>query len=72
MDTLLLSTPEAARFLGISRRTLEKWRLTGGGPAYHKFGSRVLYGTSDLAEWAATRKRNSTSDPGCKSQRAGN
>ena len=38
-----LRTPEAARFLGLSGRTLEKHRTYGTGPAYRKLGGRVVY-----------------------------
>ena len=37
----LLRTKEAARFLGISIRTLEKHRTYGTGPTYRKVGGRV-------------------------------
>jgi hypothetical protein len=33
-----LRTTEAARFLGLSPRTLEKHRIYGTGPAYRKIG----------------------------------
>jgi hypothetical protein len=33
-----LRTPEAARFLSLSGRTLEKHRTYGTGPAYRKLG----------------------------------
>ena len=33
-----LRTPEAARFLGLSGRTLEKHRTYGTGPRYSKLG----------------------------------
>jgi predicted DNA-binding transcriptional regulator AlpA len=33
-----LRTPEAARFLGLSGRTLEKHRTYGTGPTYRKLG----------------------------------
>ncbi len=36
-----LRTQEAARFLGLSERTLEKHRTYGTGPAYRKLGGRV-------------------------------
>jgi hypothetical protein len=36
-----LRTPEAARFLGLSGRTLEKHRTYGTGPKYRKIGGRV-------------------------------
>src|SRR5262249_59988188 len=38
-----LRTAEAARFLGLSPRTLEKHRIYGTGPAYRKIGARVVY-----------------------------
>jgi len=37
-----LRTPEAARFLSLSGRTLEKHRTYGTGPAYRKIGGRVV------------------------------
>lgn len=59
-----LSTPQAAQYLGLSPRTLEKMRVIGGGPLFHKFGRRVLYQEADLATWAESKRRRSTSDPG--------
>jgi plasmid replication initiation protein len=38
-----LRTPEAARFLSLSGRTLEKHRIYGTGPQYRKIGGRVVY-----------------------------
>ena len=60
----LLRTPEAARYLGLSGRTLEKHRTYGTGPAYHKLGGRVVYAIDDLNIWAGQGLRHSTSDPG--------
>lgn len=59
-----LRTPEAARFLGLSGRTLEKHRTYGTGPEYRKIGGRVVYALADLEAWAARGRRASTSDPG--------
>ena len=59
-----LRTPEAARFLGLSGRTLEKHRTFGTGPAYRKIGGRVVYRVEDLQRWADLGLRISTSDPG--------
>lgn len=59
-----LHTAEAARTLGLSKRTLEKWRCVGGGPVFFKFGRVCLYKPGDLIAWAETRRRISTSDPG--------
>ena len=57
-------THDAAAFLGLSGRTLEKHRCTGTGPVFRKLGGRVVYAIEDLEAWAAERARNSTSDPG--------
>ena len=59
-----LRTPEAARFLGLSGRTLEKHRTFGTGPAYRKIGGRVVYRVEDLQRWADQGLRISTSDSG--------
>lgn len=58
-----LRTPEAARFLGLSGRTLEKHRTYGTGPAYRKLGGRVVYAIDDLQAWAGRGAVTSTSDP---------
>lgn len=46
-------TEEAAEYLKLSPRTLEKLRTVGKGPAYHKPGylRRVLYNKDDLDDW---------------------
>ena len=59
-----LRTPEAARYLGLSARTLEKHRTYGTGPIYRKLGGRVVYALDDLKIWADRGTRSSTSDPG--------
>lgn len=59
-----LTNDEAANFLRLSPRTLEKNRVIGGGPRFHKFGRRVLYAVADLEAWAAERGYEMTSDPG--------
>lgn len=59
-----LRTPEAARFLGLSGRTLEKHRTYGTGPRYSKLGGRVVYRLEDLQAWADRGAKASTSDPG--------
>ncbi|MBG0794225.1 helix-turn-helix domain-containing protein [Methylocystis sp. H62] len=59
-----LRTPEAARFLGLSGRTLEKHRTYGTGPRYSKLGGRVVYRVDDLQAWVERGTKASTSDPG--------
>ncbi len=59
-----LRTPDAARYLGLSPRTLEKHRTFGTGPVYRKLGGRIVYAPEDLRAWAERGRRNSTTDPG--------
>ena len=56
-------TPEAARLLDLSPRTLEKHRCDGTGPIYHKLGGRVVYAVADLQAWIDASARQSTSEP---------
>lgn len=58
-----LRTKEAAEFIGLSPRTLEKHRTYGTGPAYRKLGGRVVYAIDDLEAWADRGAVTSTSDP---------
>jgi len=64
-----LTNEEAAMFLRLSPRTLEKHRVLGGGPRFRKFGRRVLYAMADLEAWADSRTFEMTSDPGYTSRR---
>jgi hypothetical protein len=57
-----LRTPEAARFVGLSARTMEKHRTFGTGPIYRKLGGRVVYAVDDLKAWTNRGKKKSTSD----------
>lgn len=59
-----VSVREAAEFLRLSQKTLHRYRISGEGPVFHKFGRRVRYALSDLEDWAATRRRTSTCDDG--------
>gem|GEM_PF-384447 len=57
-----LRTYDAALFLKLSARTMEKHRCCGTGPVYRKLGGRVVYALSDLEHWANRGAVNSTSD----------
>lgn len=59
-----LRTPEAAQFLGLSDRTLEKHRVYGTGPSYKKLGGRVVYAVEDLQAWANRGTVKSTAEAG--------
>lgn len=57
----LLTTGQAATYLGTSPRTLEDWRLRGGGPVYRKVGRRLVrYRVDDLARFVEDGARVNT------------
>jgi len=60
----LMPETGAAAYLSVSVRTLQAWRLRGGGPVFLKLGGAVRYRTSDLQAFVAARLRHSTSDRG--------
>ncbi|PRH85350.1 DNA-binding protein [Labrys okinawensis] len=51
---------EAAKYVGLSKSSLDKLRCFGGGPRYFKLGRAVVYSTDDLDIWMNERTRNST------------
>jgi hypothetical protein len=65
---LLLTTPQAAHYLGLKPNYMEKLRLTGGGPAFIKISAgasgMVRYSREDLDAWVSASRRRSTSDSG--------
>ena len=69
-DHAYLTTPEAAEHLGLSPRTLERWRVTGEGPRYRKLGRAVRYSIEDLEAFARAGQRTSTSASGDVSRKA--
>ena len=62
--TVLLNTAQAAAALDLSPRTLERYRVVGGGPRFRKIGRWVRYLPSDLERWLDGRVRTTTSDDG--------
>ncbi|NJO35894.1 MAG: helix-turn-helix domain-containing protein [Rhodospirillales bacterium] len=64
----LLTVEEAAARLKISKHTLNRWRVTGEGPPFVKYGPRLVrYVESVLEEWAHKRLHGSTSEYGRES-----
>lgn len=47
----LLDEQEAARFLKLSDRTLQTWRVKQVGPVYIKVGRTIRYRRRDLISW---------------------
>lgn len=57
----LLTEAQAGSFLNLSVRTLQAWRLRGGGPCYVKCGRAVRYRRRNLVEWMDANTTTSTS-----------
>ncbi|EAQ28642.1 hypothetical protein NAP1_13623 [Erythrobacter sp. NAP1] len=52
-----LNIEEAADFIGVSRQTLDRWRMEATGPAVHRVGRRVLYSLADLRAFMETHRQ---------------
>lgn len=62
-ENQLLTTPDAARLLGVSASYLNQSRLRGDGPAYVKISPTcVRYRRGDLDAWVASRTVRSTAE----------
>jgi excisionase family DNA binding protein len=61
--TQVFKERQAAEALGVSVRTLQRWRVEGRGPHYRKLGKLVAYAEQDLAEFLEECRRHSTSEP---------
>ncbi len=60
---LYIDEKRAAEYLGLSPRTLQGYRVKGGGPEFLKISHKVVrYKIADLLEWIKNRKRKNTSD----------
>ena len=55
-------TRRAADYLGLSPRTLDGYRVSGEGPAFHRFGNRVRYHRPALDAWTARRRATTTAE----------
>ena len=61
----LIDEKVAGDHIGLTDRTMQKFRQQGGGPPYIVISSRCIrYRRRDLEVWANARLRSSTSDPG--------
>jgi hypothetical protein len=59
----LLTERQAADLLALSPRTLQAWRVRGGGPAFIKLGAAIRYDADALAAWVAEQQRANTIEP---------
>ena len=51
---------DVAEYTSISVSTLNKLRLTGGGPTYVKIGKSVVYLISDIDAWLDAKRQKAT------------
>ncbi len=62
-DDALLTEQQAATLLNVAPRTLQKWRIKGGGPRFVRMSRRCIrYWPKDIKEWAQNRIKSSTSE----------
>ena len=57
----MLRTEQAADMLGLTKSTLEAWRVRGDGPVFVKLGKAVRYRQEDLDAFCLSRMRTNTS-----------
>jgi predicted DNA-binding transcriptional regulator AlpA len=62
MTSRLLNVNEAAEYLRCGVSTLNKLRVSGGGPTYVKAHGRVVYLESDLDKYIAQHRIRSTAE----------
>jgi len=60
----MLTTHEAASYLRLSPRTLERLRVSGTGPKFVRLGHSIRYRQQDLDAHVAARVVASTSEKG--------
>ena len=57
----LLNADEGAALLGLHKRTLERWRREGIGPAFLRFGPKIIrYRRSALEAFMEESERTNT------------
>jgi len=67
-DAYYLTNAEAAHFLRLAPRTLDRYRYEGGGPRFYKFGRKVVYARKDLEIWSAKRGHATAEMPAAPTQ----
>lgn len=58
----LMDERDLSRMLGVSVRTVQAWRVKGGGPVFLKFNNRLVrYRPSDVDAWLVSSAAANTS-----------
>lgn len=58
----LLREQDAAAMLAMSIKTLQAWRLRGGGPVFQKIGRSVRYSREAIQDFISAGTRHNTSE----------
>jgi len=61
-----LNETQAAELLGVSVRTLQAWRVRGGGPLFCKINRSVRYQRHQLAKFLQEHTVSSTTEASAK------
>jgi predicted DNA-binding transcriptional regulator AlpA len=64
-----ISAQDAARYCGLSYKTMALQRSAGVGPAFVKLGKAVFYRKDDLDQWMSSCRVQSTSEYRARNQR---
>ena len=51
------TTKDAATYLGLAQRTLQKYRVDGSGPKFRKLRGHSFYDVADLDAWVETAEK---------------
>ncbi len=51
------TTKDAATYLGLAQRTLQKYRVDGSGPKFRKVRGHSFYDVADLDAWVESAEK---------------
>ena len=57
LDTVLITKAQAAAFLGVGERTLDRYMKATPPPPSHRVGNRLYFRRAELSAWLAARHR---------------
>ena len=66
---ILYKEQDIAKKLGVTQRSLQRWRAAGSGPPYIKMVRHVRYKLDDVQQWIDRQSRISTADDRMQSQK---
>lgn len=67
----LMTTEDLAELLGVTDRTIKRWRTTGDGPPHMMFGRTVRYHPARVQAWMLAREQGTPSRKGTPARTRG-